>query len=190
MTSTAIAGEELEEDLGSQPNREAVVALGAAPAEESSPMSTPVLIILISAGAVIALGICVGCLVLKKKRIALDGEGSTTSQKEAEAKKAVDKFLQASLGKKASETQKKFVGEESFGAGLDTQQPALAPGEEKDKRSFVSLSDDDKDKDSFGKNSILSPDKNKSILGSHRNGSQKQGLPPTVQPDDKALIDM
>ena len=46
--------------------------------------------------------------------------------------------------------------------------PALATHEEKDKRSFISLSDDSKDKEEFGKNSILSPDKNKSILGSIR----------------------
>ena len=195
MTATTITGEELEADLV---GREAVVSLASAPTEDSTPMSTPVLIILISAGVVIAVGICVACLILRKKRIALNGGGSISkSKKEEEAQKAVDKFLQTSLKKKTSETQKKFVGLEeqesvsgrSFGAGLDTQAPALVPDEEKDKRSFAALSDDDKDKrSSFGKNSILSPDKNKSIVGSHRTGSQKPKVVPKVQPDDKDIM--
>jgi len=103
-------------------DRAAVVTLSEAPVGESSTISTPVLIILISAGTVIAVGIGIVCLVLKKKRIALNGGGSKpASKKEEEAQKAVDKFLQTSMKKKNSETQKKFVGEESFGGGLDTQ---------------------------------------------------------------------
>ena len=190
MTATTTTGEELEADLSA---KGAFVSLAAAPpAEEATPMSTPVLIILISAGAVIVIGICTACLVLRNKRIALNGgEAKSTSEKQEEAQKAVDRFLRASLSKnkKHEETQKKFVGADesisgrSSGAGFDTQAPALVPAEEKDKRSFISISDDDKDKDSFGKNSILSPDKNKSIVASHRNGSQKVVVPPSVQPD-------
>lgn len=124
MTNTDIAGEEQQEDLV---NREALVTLSEA-AEEST--STPVpdywFIILIGAVAVIAMGIGIVCLILKKKRIALNsGGGKPISKKEEEAQKAVDNFLQASMKKKTSETQKKFVGEESFGGGsirgLDTQ---------------------------------------------------------------------
>jgi len=125
LTSTAIAGEEQQEDLV---DREALVTLSEAPDEGSSTISTPVLIILISAVGVIAVGVGIICLILKKKRIALSSGGSKpTSKKEEEAKKAVDKFLKTSMKKKNSETQKKFVGgEESFGlanefGGLDTQ---------------------------------------------------------------------
>lgn len=120
MTNTAIAGEEQQEDLV---DREALVTLSEAPVEEGTTISTPVLIILISAVGVIAVGVGIVCLILKKKRIALSSGGSKpASKKEEEAKKAVDKFLQASMKKKNSETQKKFVGgEDSFGGGLDTQ---------------------------------------------------------------------
>ena len=90
---------------------------------------------------------------------------------------------------KTDETQKKFVGADesisgrSSGAGFDTQAPALALGEEKDKSTFIAITDDDKEKDSFGKNSILSPDKNKSIVESQRIGSQKKVLSPVKEQD-------
>ena len=71
MTATTETGEELEADMQA---KQAFVSLASAPpSEESTPISTPVFIILISAGAVIFIGICTACLVLRKKRIALNG---------------------------------------------------------------------------------------------------------------------
>ena len=74
MTNTAIAGEEQEEDLV---DREALVTLSEAPVEDGGTTKSVDywLVILISAVAVIILGIGVVCLVLKKKRIAVNGGG-------------------------------------------------------------------------------------------------------------------
>jgi hypothetical protein len=119
LTDVEIVGDEQKEDLV---NRESLINLNVEPAEESSKISATAIIILISTAGVIALGICIICLVLKKKRISLNNGGSKpSSKKEEEDKKKVDKFLLASLEKKKFETQKKFFGDEiTFNGGMDT----------------------------------------------------------------------
>ena len=86
MTNTVVVGEELQED---NVNREALVTLSEAPVEEvkkTFQVRDYWLIILISAIAVIALGTGVVCLIIRKKRIAINsGNGKPISKKEEEA---------------------------------------------------------------------------------------------------------